>query len=232
MNANRGTGTTAAHNLAQRSIGRREALAWIATAAASFALNPVSGLGANDGIRQGTAKTGYGTDPDLLTSYRPGELWPLTLSESHRREAAALCDVIVPEDSGGPSASSVNVPDFIDEWISAPYPGHDVDRQLIVDGLVWLEAESQKRYAAVFSGLVSRQRSAICDDICFAPRATTEFRIAAQFFKRFRDLTAVGYYTTPAGMKDIGYVGNVPAASFDGPTREVLAKLGLFNGGN
>jgi hypothetical protein len=28
-------------------------------------------------------------------------------------------------------------------------------------------------------------------------------------------------------MKDIGYVGNVPLASFDGPPTEVLRKLGL-----
>ena len=54
-----------------------------------------------------------------------------------------------------------------------------------------------------------------------------EFATASQFFKKFRDLTAGGYYTTPEGMKDIGYVGNVPLATFDGPPPEVLRKLGL-----
>jgi hypothetical protein len=28
-------------------------------------------------------------------------------------------------------------------------------------------------------------------------------------------------------MKDIGYVGNIPLAEFNGPPREVLEKLGL-----
>jgi len=28
-------------------------------------------------------------------------------------------------------------------------------------------------------------------------------------------------------MKDIGYVGNVPLTTFDGPPREVLKRLGL-----
>ncbi len=49
----------------------------------------------------------------------------------------------------------------------------------------------------------------------------------AAFFTRYRDLTAIGFYTTPIGMKDIGYRGNVPLASYDGPPKEVLAKIGL-----
>jgi hypothetical protein len=50
---------------------------------------------------------------------------------------------------------------------------------------------------------------------------------AAQFFARFRDLVAGGFYTTPEGMKDIQYLGNVPLTKFDGPPPEVLAYLKL-----
>ena len=64
-------------------------------------------------------------------------------------------------------------------------------------------------------------------DIALVAKAKPEFRTAAQFFKRFRDLTAGGFYTTPEGMKDIGYVGNVPTATFEGPTPEALKHLGL-----
>jgi hypothetical protein len=55
----------------------------------------------------------------------------------------------------------------------------------------------------------------------------TEAGTASRFFRRFRDLVAVGYYTTPEGMKEIGYVGNLPLARFEGPPAEVVAKLGL-----
>ena len=75
--------------------------------------------------------------------------------------------------------------------------------------------------------LVLKQKTAICDDICYAAKAKPEFRSAAHFFARFRDLTAGGFYSTPEGMKDIGYVGNVPLATFDGPTPEALKHLGL-----
>ena len=35
------------------------------------------------------------------------------------------------------------------------------------------------------------------------------------------------YYGTPAGWKAIGYVGNTPLASFDGPPQEVLDRVGV-----
>ena len=56
--------------------------------------------------------------------YAAGELWPLTLTKEQRATATALCDLIIPADDTSPAASSVGVVDFIDEWISAPYPEH------------------------------------------------------------------------------------------------------------
>lgn len=213
---------------ASRPMDRREAIKWMMTAAASASLLGTSGFGANGGPPPSMpAGVGYGTDPDLVKDYKPGDLWPLTLNEIQKQNAAALCDVIIPADAKGPSASAVRVHEFIDEWISAPYPGHGDDRTLIVEGLGWIDQEAQKRFKMDFVNLVLRQKQAICDDICFAPRAKPEFRRAAQFFRRYRDLTSGGYYSTPEGAKDIGYVGNVALEKFEGPPVEVLRKLGL-----
>lgn len=209
--------------LAPRRMDRREAIKWIALATAAATFQPRLSAAA----AAAPAGKGYGTDPDLQKIYKPGDLWPLTFTDAQRKTAAALCDTIIPQDGRGPAASTVYTHDFIDEWISAPYPGHSDDRTLIVDGLKWITDEAQKRFGANFEDLVSRQRSAICDDICYVAEAKPEFRKGAQFFKRFRDLTAGGYYTTPEGMKDIGYVGNVPLQTFDGPPPEVLKQLGL-----
>jgi len=206
-------------------MDRRTALKWLATAAASTALLDSALVGATAPAARPAA--GYGSDPDLLRTYKPGDLWPLTFSDAQRTTAAALCDVIIPADAKGPAASAVQVQDFIDEWISAPYPGHDADRKLILDGLAWLDRESRQRFQNDFVNLIARQRNAICDDICYAPQAKPEFRTAAQFFRRYRDLTAGGYYSTPEGMRDIGYVGNVAMEKFEGPPPEVLKKLGL-----
>lgn len=206
-------------------MDRRDAIKWMLAAATSATL-----LGVHAGAAQTAAAPsgkGYGSDPDLLKDYKPGDVWPLTFTDVQRQNAAALCDVILPADDKGPSASSVRVHDFIDEWVSAPYPGHDADRKLILDGLAWLDQEAQKRFKADFVNLVLRQKNQICDDICYLPNAKPEFRQAAQFFRRFRDLASGGYYTTPEGMKDIGYVGNVAMEKFAGPPPEVLKRLGL-----
>jgi Gluconate 2-dehydrogenase subunit 3 len=206
-------------------MDRRTSIKWVLAAATALPLANAIGT-PQPGGAVGGAK-GYGTDPDLLRTYRPGELWPLTLNPPQRRTTATLCDLIIPADSHSPSASSVGVVDFIDEWISAPYPAHQVDRTIVVEGLRWLDEHSRQRFASAFAEIGATHQAAICDDICFLPRAAPQLTQAATFFARFRDLTAGGFYTTPHGRSDIGFVGNVPRATFDGPPLEVLRKAGL-----
>ena len=203
-------------------IDRREAIKWIVAATATVSLLHVRTFGA-----PAPQATGYGTDPDLLKDYQPGDLWPLTFSPEQRRTAIALCDVIIPADDWSPSASRLGVPDFIDEWISAPYPGQQADRKEILAGLAWLDEESQARFDKAFADLNGQQMWNICDDICYVPKAKPKFKAAARFFARFRNLTAGGFYTTPQGWKDVQYIGNVALAKFDGPPPEVLKYLDL-----
>jgi hypothetical protein len=170
---------------------------------------------------------GYGTDPDLTRIYRPGDAWPLTLDGGQRRCAAALCNVILPADGRSPDAASVGVVDFIDEWVSAPYPRQREDRPIVLDGLAWTDAEAMLRFKGNFADLDESSKQAICDDICYLPNALPKFVRAAQFFARYRDLTVGGFYSTPAGRQDLGYLGNVPRSTFEGPPLDVLRKLGL-----
>jgi hypothetical protein len=58
-----------------------------------------------------------GFDPDLLKKEIP---WARLLTEREKLVATALGDLIIPADEYGPAASTVGVPDFIDEWVSAP----------------------------------------------------------------------------------------------------------------
>ena len=200
-------------------IDRRTAVKWVLAAAAAMQLPKPT-------FADSMVKSGYGKDPDLLKIYKADSLWPLTLSKSQRATATVLSDVIVPADDQSPAASSVGVVDFIDEWISAPYPDSVRDKPVILEGLAWIDAESQRRFKKDFAKLSETQRAAICDDIS-AANPKPELAKAAAFFNRYRSLTVGGFYTTPVGMKDLGYVGNVALTSFDGPPPEVLKKLGL-----
>lgn len=205
-----------------KRLPRREALKWMLAAGATISLLDARSFGA-----PALPATGYGLDAKLLETYAAGDLWPLTLTEAQRRTAIALGDVIIPADEKSPAASELHVVDFIDEWISAPYEAQRWHREVVVAGLTWLENESAKRFNHSFAELSGPQQSAICDDICYAPKAAPEFKTAAAFFAVFRNLTASGFYTTPAGWKDVGYVGNVALTHFDGPPPEVLKRLGL-----
>ncbi len=206
-------------------LDRRTALKWMLTAAASaVALGPRSLAAPGAAAPSGKP---YGTDPELNRDYKPGDLWPLTLSDAERRTAAALCAAIIPADDQSPSAASVGVHDFIDEWISAPYPDQQKDRQPVLDGLAWIDAEAKRRFGKNFADLDDKETAAICDDLCHAPDARPEMAGGAKFFALYRNLTAGGFYTTPVGMKDLQYIGNMPLAEFKGPPPEVLRKLGL-----
>jgi hypothetical protein len=210
-------------------IDRRAAIKWIVAAGAGAALMRSRVLRAAGSAPAAAAPggTGYGTDPDLMKAYKPGDFWPLTFTDANRRAAAALCDIILPADGENPSASSVGVTDFVDEWVSAPYPGNANDRKTVMEGLAWVDAESAKRFGAPFAEASQAQREGLCADISAGGRMDSSLAHASRFFRTFRDLVARGYYTTPPGMKDIGYVGNVPLASFDGPPADLISRMGL-----
>jgi len=206
-------------------IDRRLAIKWMLAASAGAMLAHPLKLRAQGAAAP--AGKGYGTDPDLMKPYKPGDFWPLTLTDAQRRDAAALCDVIIPAEGPNPSASSVGVVDFVDEWVSAPYPDNLKDRPVILEGLAWVAAAAQKRHGGAFADASDAQRLALCEEMAPEAPEPSELHAASKFFRRFRNLTAAGYFTTPPGMKDLGYVGNRPSATFDGPPPELIAKLGL-----
>ena len=206
-------------------LPRRTVLKWFAALAAATQIPDLGGT--VEAAAAAPAAKGYGMDPDLSKFSQPGDFWPLTLNPAQRETVTALADLILPADDLGPAASAVRVPDFIDEWISAPYPQQQKDREALLPGLPWLEEESQKRFSKKFSALSEQEKRAIADDICWPADAKPEFKKAAAFFQKFRSLAASAYYGTEAGWKAIGYIGNVPLAKFDGPPPEVLAKLGI-----
>jgi len=207
-------------------IDRRVTLRWLAVAMASGQL-AACGQGAKGLSWPEVAAVqarGFGKDPDLLNPVRP---WPLTLTDAQRLILSRLVDLILPGEGELPAASAVGVPDFIDEWVSAPYPDQAKDRPLLLDGLRWIEEEAQRRHHMTFAELSTEQQTAICETVADAANAELIDVRAAPFFKRFRDLAFGAWCTTPDGMKAIGYVGNMPSGIFEGPPTEALKHVGL-----
>ncbi|MDA7916185.1 gluconate 2-dehydrogenase subunit 3 family protein [Verrucomicrobia bacterium] len=210
---------------ADQRLPRRDVFKWFAAFAVGSQLDPIAGVSFGAAPVPGTK--GYGTDPDLTGHYEPGDFWPLTFTADQRKTVVALADLILPKDHLGPAASEVRVPDYIDEWISAPYGEQQADREKVVFGLKWLEDESLTRFRKEFTKLNEKQMRAIVDDICWPADAKAAHKKAAAFFQSFRNIAAGAYYATEPGWEAIGYVGNVALTSFNGPPPEVLKKLGV-----
>lgn len=196
-------------------LSRREALKRVIGLSVALAAMEMPAF-ANTPVR------GIGTDPNLLKKEIP---WPLVLTEAEMKTVTVLGDIIIPADENGPAASAAGVPEFINEWVSAPYEQQQGDLATLRKGLAWLDGESQKRFSKIFVEITPEQQITIIDDI--VKDGTDARKQAYNFFKMFRDRVAGGYYSTPIGWKAIGYVGNVPMPEYPGPPPEVLKHLGL-----
>ena len=126
-------------------VDRRTTIKWVITVGAAWPLLGPRTAAANpaEAWHGASPGQGYGTDPNLLQVHKPGDVWPLTLTPEQRRLAAVLSDLIIPADEHSPSASAVGVVDFIDEWVSAPYPNHIRDRPIVLAGFRWLDEEAK-----------------------------------------------------------------------------------------
>ena len=211
-------------------ISRRGTLAWVAAASASPWLVAIpelveaQQLGLWKEITVSTI-TGpvYGQDPNLV---KPSVPWPLTLSQDQRAVLRIAADLILPADAHSPSAGSLPVDAFIDEWVSAPYQQQQRDRVLILSGLAWLDAESGVRFGKTFAQAGDTERRAIFDSIAFRAKVQPGYERPAFFFARLRGLVMGGFYSLPQGMADIGYLGNAPmTGNYPGPTPEAIAHL-------
>jgi hypothetical protein len=196
-------------------LTRREALQRVIGLSIALAAMELPSLGA-------PAARGIGTDPNLLKKEIP---WPRVLTDAEKKAVTALADLFLPADEFGPAATAVGVPDFLDEWVSAPYEVQEADRKTIQSGLAWVDAEAKKRFGKVFAEATPTQQSGLVDEM--VKEGTDARRDAFAFFQRFRELAAGGYFSTPEGWNAIGYVGNKPLAEFPGPPPEVMKHLGL-----
>ncbi|MFZ4863376.1 gluconate 2-dehydrogenase subunit 3 family protein [Sphingobacterium sp. Mn56C] len=135
-----------------------------------------------------------------------------------------LVDIIIPKDDISPAASEVGVPAFI-EFIVKDIPDHKLPMR---GGLKWLDIHAQKRYGDVFLKIKNDQQIAIIDEIAYPSKAKPEVAQGVSFFSRLRNLTSSGFYTTEAGIKDIGYMGNRPGV-WNGVPADILKEHGFLD---
>lgn len=133
-----------------------------------------------------------------------------------------LTDIIIPKDDVSGSASEAGVPEFI-EFIVKDKPEFKIPMR---GGIQWMDQQCLKRYRNVFAKCNNTQQIELVDAIAYPKKAKPEMKPGVSFFNLMRNLTATGFYTSPIGVKDIGYVGNQPNA-WNGVPDDVLKQYGL-----
>jgi gluconate 2-dehydrogenase gamma chain len=139
---------------------------------------------------------------------------------------AMLADYIIPRDDRSGSATDAKVPEYMD-FLLAEKDANPANQVAMHGGLAWLDTECQKRFQKTFITATDKQRREVLDDIAYPEKAKPEMRYGVNFFNRFRDMTASGFFSSAIGWKDLQYIGNVFNPGYDGCPPAALQKLGV-----
>ena len=190
---------------------RRDAMRLLAVAplTAAFRWAPES-------VREASARA-----RDALARGAPYE--PKQFTTHEWETVRVLVDLIIPKDERSGSASEAGVPEFMDFML-----GDDPELQTPVrGGLAWLDHECDDRYGKTFVACTVAERGALLDAVAWPAKAKPEHAAGVEFFNRFRDLTAAGFFSSRMGVQDLRYVGNTFVSEWKGCPPEALAKLGV-----
>ncbi len=121
-------------------------------------------------------------------------------------------DLIMPADTTSPAASEAGAAEFIDFLCS-----RNEDLAAIFDGgLAWLDQYTTHKYGADFLSAKPTEQTAVLD-LAYGRPPSSEVAGGAQFFTWARNMVVDAYYTSPVGVKDIGYMGNGAMSTFSVP---------------
>jgi hypothetical protein len=179
-------------------ISRRSVLARIAAAAMA---GPV-GLEAAQHVHEAAA---------AAATTAGGLYKPKALTQHEVDTLKTLAEIIVPGASKGNSAEFIDLLSSQNPEMSAIYTG----------GIAWLDEEMKRQYHADFLEAKAEQRTEMLDKIAYRKNRTAELAPGIVFFNWARRMTVDAYYTSAAGIKEVGYTGNRALKEFKVPQEAI-----------
>ena len=134
-----------------------------------------------------------------------------------------LVDMIIPRDERSGSATDAGVPEFMDFIMT----DQESQQTPMRGGLAWLDTEYRERFGRDLVDCSDAERRAVLNGIAWPAQARQELSHGVEFFNRFRDLTASGYWSSKMGVEDLQYIGNTFNPGWNGCGDEQLRKLGV-----
>jgi len=135
-----------------------------------------------------------------------GPYKPKAFTEHEAKTLRLLCETIVP------GASEGGAFEYIDLLSS-----NNLDLKTIYSGgLSWLDRKMQPRVGATFVDAKPEERKGLLDIIAYRMNMDA-YGPGVHFFDWARKMTVDAYYTSAAGIKEIGYKGNGGMSEFKVP---------------
>lgn len=146
---------------------------------------------------------------------------PKTFSVDEYRTLERLTDLIIPVENGAPGAVAAGCAAWIDTISSENEQLQGIYRR----GFTWLDAAMRERGARDFLSATPGEQTALLDLIAYRRNETAELAPGIEFFTWVRRMTVDAFYTSEIGIRDVGYKGNSPMASYPEPTEAIAYAL-------
>jgi hypothetical protein len=146
---------------------------------------------------------------------------PQTLNAHEFKTVALLADLIIPPEGSEPGGAGAGAPEYIDLLCT----GSDRMARIWQGGLAWLDAASRTRFNAPFLHATPAQRTGLLDLIAYRRNDSPELGPGIEFFDWARRMVVDAYFTSPAGVKAIGFQGNTGMATFQVPAEALTYAL-------
>ena len=129
---------------------------------------------------------------------RPAQYKPQFFSNSEYAVVERLTELIIPTDDT-PGAKEAGVAEFIDFMIS-----RDREQQYpFRTGLSWLNAHSERLLSKPFLALSGKEQISILEPLAYKAKNREGEEDGREFFRRMKEMTVMGFYTTEIGYKEL-----------------------------
>jgi hypothetical protein len=146
---------------------------------------------------------------------------PSFLKPHEMKTLARLADLILPPDGDSPAGSAGGAAEYIDVLAG----GSAELAATVTGGLAWLDAEMQQRHTTGFLAATPEQQASMLDLLAYAKNHTPELAPGVGFFKWVRTLVVDAFYTSRAGVADLGFQGNGALLKFTVPEKTLRLAL-------
>ena len=162
----------------------------------------------------------YGRTPEEQ-AYDEKLLGQQFFENSELEKIKRLANLILPPNEQG-NIEQAKVPEFI-EFMAKDFSSIQTKMR---GGLMWLDSHTNKTYGHDFINCSEDEQHQVLDQIAYPDSDVSEQKQEVQFFSLMRNLVMTGYFTSEAGIKELGYQGNQPNV-WDGVPEDVLKDHGM-----